>query len=396
MLVAPIRSTTSIVIPSTGSSSSKLSILDDLFEMFMQEHKIPGASVAVSKDSHVIYARGFGYADLDDKQLVQPDSLLRIASLSKPITATAILQLVDRGKIQLDEPMLNYLSRDLSAPNSPDQNLSKVTIRQLLQHQGGFDRDKSFDPMFRLVEIATDPNSLPKVLKDEIISFMLEQPLDFVPGSKHVYSNFGYCVLGKIIEIVSKEPYENFVRGNVLGPAGATSARLGRTLLQDRADCEVRYYDISLPPEVAIFGPGIGEMVDTPYGAWCLEIMDSHGGWIASATDLVRFASAFDKPDACKILSPQGIKQMFGRSELEKGAPYYAGCGWYVREFGRNLRNAWHAGALAGTSTMLVRRHDGINWAVLFNARAAESGEYFSTLIDPLMQNALNRTSLSC
>jgi len=360
----------------------------------MRKHKIPGSSVAISKDSKIIYARGFGYSDLENQQLVQPNSLFRIASLSKSITATAILQLMDQNKLRLDEPILKYLSKYLPTANSPDPELFKISILHLLQHQGGFDSTASFDPMFRLSEIATDTQNPPGVLKEELISFMFTRPLDFVPGSKHVYSNFGYCLLGKIIEIASKQPYEDFVRANVLTPVGATSMRLGRTLLCDRADGEVLYYDERKQKSKAIFGPDKGEMVDSPYGAWCLEVMDSHGGWLASAIDLVRFASAFDDPYACRILSPQGIHQMFARPKLDQHADVYGACGWFVRDLGSNRRNAWHSGALAGTSTLLVRRHDSLNWAILFNTRAAKNAEYLSAVIDPLMHKALN--SIKC
>ena len=377
-------------IPSTGYASSELHVVDKLFSGFMQKHEIPGASVAISKSSKIIYARGFGYSNLNNQQLVQPNSLFRIASLSKSITATAILQLAEQNKLRLDEPVLNYLSKYLPSAIPPDDNLFKISILHLLQHQGGFDSAASFDPMFRLSEIVTDTENPPGVLKEELISFMLARPLDFVPGSKHAYSNFGYCLLGKIIEIASKQPYENFIRANVLTPVGATSMRLGRTLLADRADGEVHYYDERKQKCQAIFGPNKGEMVDNPYGAWCLEVMDSHGGWLASAIDLVRFASAFDDPYACKILSPQGIQQIFARPKLEQHADVYGACGWFVRELGGNRRNAWHSGALAGTSTLLVRRHDGLNWAILFNTRAAKNAEYLSAIIDPLMHKALN------
>jgi CubicO group peptidase (beta-lactamase class C family) len=377
-------------VPSTGYASPELQPVDKLFIEFMQEHEIPGSSVAISKDSKIIYARGFGYCDLENRQLVQPDSLFRIASISKSITATAILQLAEQNKLSLDEPILNYLPKYLPVANPPDPELFKTTILHLLRHQGGFDRDASFDPMSRLAEIVKDTQIPTGELKDEVISFMFTKPLDFTPGSKHVYSNFGYCLLGKIIEIVSRQPYENFIQAHLLAPVGATSMRLGRTLLSEQAEGEVHYYDETKQKDKAILGANKGEMVDSPYGAWCLEVMDSHGGWLASAIDLVRFASAFDDPHACKILSAQGIQQMFARPALEPHADFYGACGWYVRDLGGNLHNAWHTGALPGTSTLLVRRHDGLNWAILFNTRSTKNEEYLASEIDPLMHKAVN------
>jgi len=146
-------------------------------------------------------------------------------------------------------------------------------------------------------------------------------------------------------------------------------------------------------------GQSLGKPVPLPYGAWHLEAMDSHGGWISSAPDLVRFASAFDKPDACKVLKPESIKTMFARPEGlaghdkdGKAKDVFYGCGWQVRTLGREDRvNTWHTGSLDGTSTILVRRVDGLCWAVLFNTRNNAKGETLSGLIDPLVHKAADK-----
>jgi Beta-lactamase len=138
--------------------------------------------------------------------------------------------------------------------------------------------------------------------------------------------------------------------------------------------------------------------------------MDSHGGWISSAPDLVRFASAFDHPDRCKILKAASIKTMFacpdglaGHTKDGKAKDVFYGCGWSVRtvapspspkgrggpEAGRI--NTWHNGALDGTSTLLVRRADGLTWAVLFNTRSNAKGTDLSGLIDPLVHQAADK-----
>lgn len=124
--------------------------------------------------------------------------------------------------------------------------------------------------------------------------------------------------------------------------------------------------------------------------------MDSHGGWIASAVDLVRFASAFDVPDRSSILRPASIDAMFARpagsaGQNPDGSPkdVYYGCGWDVRPVGKQGgRNTWHAGGLDGTSTLLVRRHDGLNWAVLFNCREGADDKELAAAIDGAMHVA--------
>jgi CubicO group peptidase (beta-lactamase class C family) len=277
-----------------------------------------------------------------------------------------------------------------------DPRLKNITVRQLLQHTGGWDRAKSGDPMFRSVEIAKALDVPPPAHAEHVIRFMLGKPLDFDPGERYAYSNFGYCVLGRIIEKVSGETYQNYVKKHVLGPLGIKAGRLGKTLLPGRAPGEVTYHAKGKGPSV--FADNLGKPVPLPYGTWYLEAMDSHGGWISSAVDLVRFAAVFDKPGECPILSKKSIETMFARPEGSagynaKGKPrsaYYA-CGWNVRVAGKNKSNQWHTGALDGTATILVRRHDGLCWAVLFNARNNPRGEYLAGLIDGLVHEAADK-----
>src|SRR5262249_37347090 len=129
---------------------------------------------------------------------------------------------------------------------------------------------------------------------------MLGHPLDADPGSRYAYSNFGYCVLGRVIEKISGQSYEAFVREKILAPLGITRMRIGATLDGHQAPGEVRYYTPNNATGTSVF-PG-GEEVSGPYGAFFLEAMDAHGGWIASAIDLVRFASALNDPAHSPIL----------------------------------------------------------------------------------------------
>src|SRR5262249_14517976 len=151
-----------------------------------------------------------------------------------------------------------------------------------------------------------------------IIRYMTEQPLDFDPGERYAYSNFGYSLLGRIIERTTGKQYGEFARTAVLEPLGIRRTRLGFTLLPQRAKDEVRYYDFKGRTPPAVMGD-IGQEVPLPYGSWCLEAMDAHGGWIASAVDLVRFASAFDEPGKCPILSAESVESLFARAEDGSG-----------------------------------------------------------------------------
>lgn len=371
---------------------------DDEVASFMHARSIPGGALAVSRRGRLVLARGYGWADKEAEQPVSPSSLFRIASISKPITAVAVLRLIEDsdGRLTLDTPAFAMLAYEphLAPDAEPDPRLQQITIRHLLQHTAGFDREASFDPMFRPISIARELGLQPPAGPEAIIRYMLGRPLDHDPGSTYAYSNFGYCVLGRLIEKVSGKTYEQFVKDEVLRPIGIRRMRLGRTLPQHRAPGEVRYYD----PEVAenVMTPGDGGKVPKPYGGFLLEAMDAHGGWIGSAADLVRFACAFDDPEHCPLLKPDTVEKMFARPEGQAGfepdgtpkAAYY-GLGWLVRPTGDGKANHWHAGGMSGTSSLLVRRHDGLNWAVLFNQRRDASGLSYGD-IDPALHRAAN------
>jgi hypothetical protein len=142
-----------------------------------------------------------------------------------------------------------------------------------------------------------------------------------------------------------------------------------------------------------------GQMGQLASSSFDAEAMDSHGGWLASAVDLVRLASAFDRPETCRILKADNVRTMFARPEGAAGhepdgkpkAAYY-GCGWMVRPVGAaGKANTWHAGGLDGTSTLLVRRHDGLAWAVLFNTqRGTLKDKDLAAAIDPLVHQAVD------
>lgn len=388
-------------VVATGESVSGLEPLDQLMTSFVKEHDVPGAALAVTRNGRLVYARGFGFADRDKKTPVQPTSLFRIASISKPVTAVAILQLVERGKLKLDDKVFDVLSVKLrkTGESTADPRLKQVTIRQLLQHTGGWDRSKSFDPMFRSVTIAETFQKQPPAMPADIIRYMATQPLDFDPGTRYAYSNFGYCLLGRVVERISRLSYEQYVRKNVLKPAGIREMRLGKTLPSGRAPNEVTYYDRKGRSAPTVFGFARDTQVPLPYGAWCVEAMDAHGGWIASAVDLARFAAAFDDPKQSKLLKADSIRTMFLRPKAVAGfetdgtpKDAYYGCGWLVRPIGKTGKsNNWHTGSLAGTSTILVRRHDGMNWVVLFNGRQTKNGNNLAPQIDSLVHKAVDK-----
>jgi CubicO group peptidase (beta-lactamase class C family) len=399
-LAALAAAQTSAPLPMTGQAFPAMAPYDRLIPALMEKYGITGASIAVSRQGRLVFARGYGYADKEADQPVAPDALFRLASISKPITAVTILKLVEEGKLDLDGRALDILSQLKPAPGVPvDPRFRQVTIRQLLWHAGGWDRDRTggFDPMFRPAETARDMDSPAPHSCETIIRWMLGKPLDFNPGTKSVYSNFGYCILGRVIEKVTGQPYEEYVRNRVLAPMGIERMRIGGSLANERAAGEVKYYDFPGARLTASIFPSAPGLVPNPYGAYDMRTLDSHGGWIASAIDLTRFVNSVDgRGGRTPFLRAATVRQMLARPAApiaKSGDPTFYAFGWRVRPVASKDANWWHAGSLPGTTTYVARiAQDGMCWAALMNGRPRDS-KTISGELDSTMQKAFREVA---
>jgi N-acyl-D-amino-acid deacylase len=387
----------------TGAPRTELAALDAWMQSFMMEHQIPGGSLAIVKQGELVYARGFGWSDRETKEPVEPESLFRIASVSKPITAVAILKLVELGKLRVEDKVLDHLKYEphFEKEGQFDERWREVTIAHCLSHAGGWDRAVSYDPMFQALRMAKSLQVELPIVPEQIIRYQLGQPLDFNPGERYAYSNFGYSLLGRIIEQVTGRDYETYVREDVLRPLGITRGVIGRSLESQRIPGEVRYYDAKNGRGTAIVGAGAGEArVPISYGTWRQETLDSHGGWIASAPDLARFAAAFDLLDDGArsrggLLRPETVRRMLGQhvampqaDDKTKITGHY-GYGWMLKEerdrMGNQVLIARHGGALACTAASLMHFPDGTNLAVLFNLGQTQDGKFLGRQIEPAL-----------
>lgn len=378
----------------TGHSSEELAQFDKLMKSLIERHRLPGAALAVTHEGRLVHARGYGYADVEAREPATPRSLYRIASISKPVTAVAILQLVEQGRLKLDTPVFQILDGykpHLENGAKFDERQNSITIQHLLQHRGGWDRGRSFDAMFRPVDFAEAVGARPPAGPQEITRVMLGLPLDFDPGTQYAYSNYGYCLLGRVIEKLTGQPYDEYVKKHVLAPLGVTTMSIGRTRLEGRQKNEVRYY--SAFAGESVFADDLHQRVPHPYGAWYLEAMDSHGAWIASAIDLVRFAAAFNNPDKCPILKPDSVRAFTTHpsgdaADQSKPGRYY-GLGWSISVSETGQATVSHGGSLPGTNTVLIRRPDGVNIAVLFNTRATRHTNRITAEAVPQIEDAI-------
>jgi N-acyl-D-amino-acid deacylase len=380
----------------TGEAVPEFAAVDAVMQELLTEHSIPGAAVAITDGGRLVYARGFGYGDVAAREKVTPESLFRIASISKPVTSATVFRLIEQGKLTLDSKVFEILDKyePPAADAKVDPRLADITIRQLLQHSGGWDRDKSFDAMFRALDFARTLKVPPPAGPNEVIRNMMAQPLDFDPGVRQAYSNYGYCLLGRVIEKLTGQSYEDAVRERILDPSGARTMTLGRSLPEQRHAGEVRYYTVDRGPSV--FDASLGQRVPYPYGGWYLEAMDSHGAWLASCLDLARFGVSFDDNGDGTLLQRASLDAMFARPSGtagldDKGQPkdYCYAAGWGRRESPAGAEFS-HSGALSGTSTLLVKRPDGRNWTVLFNSRGGPRADFFPTALKPKMSRVLD------
>ena len=225
----------------TGRLVPEMVSYDRIMPALLAEWNVPGASVAVVKDERLVFARGYGLADTSSRSPVQPRHRFRIASISKPVTAVAVLTLVEAGELRLEDRPFDLLDLAPLPGTARDPRLAQVSIRHLLQHAGGWDRAVSGDPMFRPRTVARAAGVASPPELEITMGYMLGRPLDFDPGARFAYSNFGYAVLGEVIERVTGMRYDDYVRG-LLARAGVTSMALGKTRYADRHDDEVTYY----------------------------------------------------------------------------------------------------------------------------------------------------------
>jgi len=319
-------------------SGAQRDALDADARAFMADCAVPGLSVAIASHGKFRYRAALGLADIKKKEPVETFSLFRIASVSKPVTSAAIFTLIEQGQLALDAKVFGPGAVLGTAFGRPPYSpgVDRITIEHLLTHTSGGWPKGSDDPMFQHPE-ADHKTLIATVLKD--------RPLEFVPGTHYAYSNFGFCLLGRVIERVSGTGYGDFVRQHILEACGIDGMRLAGNGGK-RAKDEVRYYD---------------QERGDPYNM-NLSRLDAAGGWLAMPADIVRFATRVDgfATDG-NILKEETIQVMTAGSRAN---PHYAK-GWEVNGRG----TWWHIGDLPGSSAVVVRSSTGYCGAACMNTR---------------------------
>lgn len=338
-----------------------IAAFDDVITAFMATYAVPAASIAATHDGRLVYVKAYGQQDVEAGQAATTASLFRLASVSKPITSVAIMRLLEQGRLALSDKVFGagaLLGTTYgTTPYGP--YITDITVDQLLHHTAGGWPNDATDPMFT--------NST--MTADQLISWTLDnRPLATAPGTTYAYSNFGYCVLGRVIERVTGQTYEQAIKALVLNPLGITDMTIAGNTLAERLPGEVKYY---------------GQDGEDPY-AYNIHRMDANGGWVATARDLATFLVAVDgfstKPD---LLQAATIATMTTPSSANAN---YA-CGWAVN----SANNWWHIGSLPGAETEIIRGANGWTWVMLVNTRSAST--QFATDLDSALWTALAHLS---
>jgi uncharacterized protein (TIGR03437 family) len=368
--------------------------IDSAMQNLLRRYDAPGGAIAITYQNRLVYAKGFGVKDKVHNEAFHPDTPARVGSISKPLTALAVLRLVDTGRLRLEDRVLDVLGETI-APRAliKDTRWTQITVRHLLQHSGGLDAAETYDPLFLPPEIyrAVLP-SLPPQPKD-ILQLLLAEPLQFAPGTRYAYSNFGYSMLGLVVERVTGKRYGEAVRELVLSRLDAPRVRLGSVPTSLRWLGEANYYlPAAAEPVESVYEPGL--LVAPPDGALWSEHIESSGGWTMSAVDMARLFLAVDGRRGTALLSPQLLREVTSRpSYAAPNDPVYYGLGFIVQPDGTGF-NLAHDGYIGGSLANAIRaERNSLGIFVVFNGTPEEGekvAEFFEAVNTGLTAAVLN------
>ncbi len=311
---------------SAGLSTEKITKIETAISSLMSRQSIPSVSVAIVEDNQIRFQRGYGMADMENFVPAKALTVYRIASVSKSLTAVAAMQLVEKGKLDLDAPIQKYV------PSFPTKNFP-ITTRQLLAHLSGIRNYKSGEG-----EHTNRYNTL-----TDALSIFKDDPLDFEPGTRFSYTTFGYTLVGAVIEGASGMTFADYLRENIFKPAGMQHTQVDDLFA-------------TIPNRAHGYTPKVFGQFDGNYRNPVL--MDSSykipgGGLVSTAEDLARFAIA---AQTGVLIKSETFAEMSKSQKTRDGRETGYGYGWYVGEsggFSTNPEAVWHGGVQPGFTSNL-------------------------------------------
>ncbi len=396
LIVFNIRSSTNITTPAyeieqQGLNNRITNSLSDFdgsayieneVNSFLQKWNLKGASVAIIKDEKLVYAHGFGIADVYGNE-VQPSNIFRVASVSKLITAMGIMRLVEDRKLRLNQKVFGP-GGILNNPvfnEVADKRLYRITVQQLLAHSAGWTQHRG-DPAFSPLDIAKAVEDEAPATMYSYYKFVASRHLSYYPGTRYAYSNMGYMFLADVIAKVSGQPYEDYIRDKILIPNGILDMHIGASFQADKRHNEVNYWVHEDNDSIPCYD-GSGRIVSKADGGNSIELLSSAGGWICSSIELAKLITLIDGEDFVPdIFTPETIAKM--TNDVSTKGPL----GW------RSIYNndTWvRTGNMAGTVAAIKRLGNGYTWVFLCNT-SNWKGNKIERNIDFMMTNILRKT----
>lgn len=357
----PVNAVLNETLTNSMSDSSCFAGIDAQVKEFMRYWGIQGISLSVMRHDSLMFAKGYGWADKEKKEEMTPRHILRLASVSKLITATGIMKLEEQGRLSLDDKVFGpegILCDSVWTSLIKDSLYYDITVEHLLRHKGGFST-RGGDPMFstRTIMLQNRLKSAPD--QNTLVRIQLRKPLAFVPGETQEYSNFGFLLLSMIIEKVTGTDYESWMQENILKPAGCLDFHIARNYYADKYPTEVKYYVQPDDNPVDEFNNS-GRKVVRCYGGNDIPTLSGAGAWAASTPELMRFVASIDgRPEVPDIISVESVRRM-----TEWFDPDTFSLGWNdTKPTGEWTRT----GTFSGTSALIKYFPDGECWILVTN-----------------------------
>lgn len=358
-LTVLLQASLNSVITNSMSEEPQMQCVDVLVDSFMQAWNIKGASLAIMKSDRLVYAKGYGWADEEKGIRMEPGHILRMASVSKLLTAAGIMLLQERGELSLMTPVFGPFGiLNEYDPYITDDNYYLINIEHLLRHQGGFSSSRG-DPMFSPLKVMEQYGLTAPPSDSTLTRCLLGEPLSFEPGTTQEYSNFGYLLLSMIIEKKTGRVYEEFIRTEILEKCGCFDFHIARNYYDERYPNEVRYY----PPKGSRLSPDYhndGSKVERCYGASDIRGLSGSGAWVGSPVELARFVAAID--------GLYGVPDILSRGSVSLMTQYFDEDTFPLGWLSVSADGEWRrTGSFAGTNALLKCYPDGQCWILIFN-----------------------------
>lgn len=343
------------------SDSTVFNAIDREVRDFMKYWGIQGISLSVMRNDSLMFSKGYGWADKEKKEEMTPRHILRLASVSKLITATGIMKLEEQGRLSLDDLVFGpdgILCDSVWTAIIKDSLYFDITVEHLLRHQAGFST-RGGDPMFSTRTIMVQNRLRTPPDHETLLRTQLGKPLAFVPGETQEYSNFGFLLLSMIIEKVTGTDYETWMQESVLRPAGCLDFHIANNYYQDKYPNEVKYYVQPDDKPVSEYNNS-GRSVVRCYGGNDIRALSGAGAWAASTAELCRFVASIDgRPEVPDIISVESVRRM-----TEWFDPDTFSLGWNdTKPTGEWTRT----GTFSGTSALVKYFPDGECWVLVTN-----------------------------